>query len=493
MNTFMQNLKASSIDNLTYTTNGAKAHKSTGSRVYDLFALGGAYRQRGDDDVYTLFKNAFYEDEVLALRCLFYLRDVRGGQGERRFFRVCLNRLARENSSAVLRNLKHIPTFGRWDDLYALIDTPLQSQALDFMKEQFILDLKSETPSLLGKWLKSENTSSEEARRLANITRKYFNISHKRYRKALSLLRERINVVERLISAGKWDEIEFDKIPSGAGLKYKNAFARHDVERMAAGLQTYADFISNDDAKVNAKTLYPYNLVHQARNCFSSLDAKAIEVFWKNLKDYFNGKSCNMLTVCDTSGSMTWSSRNAVAPIDIAVSIAIYTAERLNGPFKDSFVSFSRNPRLITLDREKNFVDNVKRIVRLNECANTDLVKTFRFLKDIALRSKAEDIPEVITVISDMQIDEGSYFRNNNELLTEMEKMRMEWTNAGLKFPKMIYWNVNAINDTVLDVGDNVTLVSGASPVIFEQVMSGKTGYDLMLDKINSDRYTVIQ
>ena len=109
-NSFMSGLK--NANNYTYTENGALTYKSTMSGLLDLFGMGGAYRNRSDADVITLFKNAFKEDETYALKCLFYLRDVRGGQGERRFFRTVIKWLARENTRAIERNLEHIPLFG---------------------------------------------------------------------------------------------------------------------------------------------------------------------------------------------------------------------------------------------------------------------------------------------------------------------------------------------------------------------------------------------
>lgn len=135
MNTFMENL----IDetNYTRTENCALSHKTTKSAVYDMFSLGGAYRKRSDEDCILLFKNALEEDEVLALKCLFYLRDCHGGgQGERRFFRVCYKWLANKHPEIALRNMKLIPTYGRFDDLYCLVDTPLEKEMFAFMKQE---------------------------------------------------------------------------------------------------------------------------------------------------------------------------------------------------------------------------------------------------------------------------------------------------------------------------------------------------------------------
>ena len=150
-------------------------------------------------------------------------------QGERRFFRLCVKWLAKNYPEVIKRNIHNFPEYGRWDDLYELVDTPCENEAFNFMKNQLELDMACKTPSLLAKWLKSENASSKETQRLGTLTRSHFNMSPRQYRKTLSTLRSRINIVEKLMSENRWDEIEFDKLPSKAGLIYKNAFARRDI------------------------------------------------------------------------------------------------------------------------------------------------------------------------------------------------------------------------------------------------------------------------
>lgn len=494
MNTFMNGLQNAS--NYTVTENGALAHKTTRSAVYDMFALGGAYRKRNDEDCILLFKNALEENETLALKCLFYLRDCRGGQGERRFFRVCYKWLAQKHADVARRNFELISEYGRYDDvIYTLIGTPLENDALEFIKNQLALDLECKTPSLLAKWLPSENASAVKTKKMGNIIREYLGMTHREYRKTLSILRERVNLLERLMSANRWDEIEFDKIPSKAGLIYKNAFARRDIIA-----KKYEAFAKSEDTKVNASTLYPYDVVHKAVERtrgwgysfrdMSATDRAMVEKYWENLPDYLEGKPCKMMCVVDTSGSMTGS--EASAPINVAIGLGMYCAERIGGPFKNHYISFSSRPQLIKIEGV-DFVDKVRRIYKTNLCENTDLVKTFRMLKEIALTAKPEDIPETIVVISDMQIDCGSRFYGSN-VATEMESMRREWEKAGLKMPKLVYWNVEARGAAnFLDDGPNVTYVSGCSPVIFQQVISGVTGYELMLKKLESARYEAIR
>jgi hypothetical protein len=93
-----------------------------------------------------------------------------------------------------------------------------------------------------------------------------------------------------------------------------------------------------------------------------------------------------------------------------------------------------------------------------------------------------------------MQIDCGSRFYGSS-VSTEMESMRKEWEAEGLKMPKLVYWNVEArSNANFLDDGPDVTYVSGCSPTVFTQVLTGMTGYDLMIQTLTgTDRYIAVK
>lgn len=497
MNTFMNNLKNET--NYSLTENGGLTHKTTTSTVYDLFAFGGAYRNRSDEDCILLFKNAFEEERILALKCLFYLGDCRGGQGERRFFRLAFHWLCENYPRVAEKNLALIPVYRRWDDLiYSTVDTVLWNDTMKIIKDQLLLDINSKTPSLLAKWLPSENASAQGTKRVATKVRESLGWSHRQYRKGLSELRSRINIVEKLMSENRWDEIEFDKIPSKAGLIYRNAFARRDIIA-----KKYESFAKDKTTKVNADTLYPYEIVEKvSRNVHCSWwgnDPRAelpeteramLNKYWENLPDYLGGNPCKMMCVVDTSASMRGN------PLNVAISLGMYCAERIGGDFKDHFISFSHNPKLIKVEGV-DFCDKVARIYAQNLCEDTNLEGVFNLLLKMAKDSNPEDIPETITIISDMEINSGcegfswgdSDARMRVKLNTMMENMRQKWAKAGFKLPKLVYWNVEARNNNILDLGPNVSYVSGLSPVIFKQVMTGKTGYDLMLEAICSKRY----
>ena len=490
MNTFMEVLKAA--NNYKTTENGGVAYKSTLNKVMDLFAFGGAYRSRSDADCILLFKEAFDENPVLALKCLFYLRDVRGGQGERRFFRVCYNWLAQKYPNVARKNLVHIAEYGRFDDaLYACADTQLEKAVLELIKAQLAADIQTETPSLLAKWLPSCNASSAKTRAMGNKVREYLGATQKEYRKLLSHLRKKINVLEKTMSANKWDEIDFSKIPSKAGLKYRNAFATREETK-----ERYAEFAKSDGTKVNAGTLYPYEIVYNAlRYRFHPIadsQRRMINKYWENLPDYFDGKTSNMLCVVDTSGSMTGG--GASAPIDVAISLGIYAAERAGGPFKDHYISFSSRPSLVAV-RGIDIADKAERIYDNCIIDNTNLTAVFDLLLAIADRpdTKEEDIPQNIVVISDMEIDYQSNW-DETTAITEMEKIRKKWSDHGHKMPKLIYWNVDARSNTILDKGEGVSFVSGMSPSIFKHIITGKTGFELFMETVgNNKRYELIQ
>ena len=503
-NLFMNALK--DANNYITTENGAIAHKTTNSAVYDMFALGGSYRNRSDADVILLFKNAYEEDKNLALKCLFYLRDVRGGQGERRFFRICFNWLAKNYPNDARKIYTLLPEYGRYDDMwYSTIGTELWRNTIAFIEDQLALDLDSKTPSLLAKWLPSENTSSYETRQMANKIRKALNLSSKQYRKQLSTLRERIKVVETLMSENRWDEIEFDKIPSKAGLIYKNAFASRDIIA-----KKYETFIKSDKTTVNAKTLAPYEIAHKAFDwhinslAIDDVNRVALQKYWDNLPNYYGDKQENGLSIVDVSGSMSG------LPMEVAVSMGAYIAEKAHGPFANHFITFSERPQLVKFEGV-DIVDKLHRCTSADWGYNTNIKAVFNMLLSTAINNnvKPKDIPTRLYIFSDMEFDEGMGLcrrrsmwntsvyhdiEDYNKTNTLLEDIAKEWSIHGYKLPEVIFWNLDARQNNIPALYNGTfSYVSGFNPVMIEQILTGVTGYDLMLKKLMSARYEAVK
>lgn len=502
MNTFLNGLKE--VNNFTFTENGAITRKSTMNALLDLFAMGASYRKRSDEDCILLFKNAYEENPVYALKCLFYIADIRGGQGERRFFRTCMKWLASYDTEAARRNLKYIPEYRRWDDLYIFVDTPLEDAAFNFMKEQLALDVQCKTPSLLAKWLKSENASSKETKRLARKSAAAFGMTPKQYRRTLSILRERINVLERLMSAGKWDEIEFDKIPSKAGLIYKNAFAKHDIERMKSerNVQSYEDFAKDTTKTVNAEVLNPVDIANKifSGKVRTETDRAMMDKYWQNLKDYYHGREENGIAICDVSGSMYGQ------PLNAAVSMSAYIAERGKGPFKDHFITFSGNPTLVRFEGV-DITDKFERAKNADWGMNTNVEAAFDLMLNVAIKNNVpvSDMPTTLYIFSDMEFDGcmtcgraiadrwgggGTRVHNPDTLFEAIAK---KWKTYGYELPRVIFWNLDARQDNIPALGGRFSYVSGFSMNMVETILSGKDGISLMLEKLDSPRYECIR
>lgn len=242
------------VNNVTQTENGAVAFKSTKSYLLDFFAGAGALRLgKTTAQATQMFAQAYSEDKNLALKALFYIRDVRGGQGEREVFRKCLNWLGVNHPNDVNHLVEKVAEYGRWDDLFVLLDTKLQPKVIDVIAGQLAADMRVDAPSILAKWMKSENTSSKASKEIARKVRQALTLDSKSYRKMLSALRAKINVVEKLMSANKWSDITYSHVPSNAGKRYKTAFRLHDTARYSS----FMDKVASGEVKMNVKTLYP--------------------------------------------------------------------------------------------------------------------------------------------------------------------------------------------------------------------------------------------
>lgn len=472
--------------NTTYTENGAVTFRTTGRDCLDLFATIGALRRESEQEITSRFLRAYAEDPDLAMKILFYGRDVRGGLGERRVFRILLRYLASNESKSVIRNLPYIAEYGRWDDVLVLLDTPCREDALALLKEQFQADLAaadgSGEVSLLGKWLPSANASSADTVRLARLLIRAFGMSEREYRKALTKLRARIRILENSLREKDYT-FDYSKQPSRAMFKYRRAFLRNDGERYRA----YMVRVSMGQTKLNTGTLYPYEIVEKAYEC-SDAERLSLDATWRALADYTQDE--NALVVADGSGSMYCGRRPL--PAAVAQSLAIYFAEHNRGAFHNHFITFSMNPRLVEI-KGQDIVEKVRYCETFNECANTNLRKVFELVLNAAVKNHVpqEELPSTLYVISDMEFD----YCAADASLTNFEYAAKLFEKAGYQLPNVVFWNVCSRNQqqpvTMNEQG--AALVSGCSPRIFSMVMERTLDpFAYMLQVIDTERYAPI-
>ena len=482
---FVDNLRRAA--SFTHTENGAVALNTTGDACLDLFGTVGSLRDAEENRGHTLFAEAYRENPLMATKIAFYARDIREGLGERNTFRMFLKYMAEKHPEAVRQNLDLVGVFGRYDDLYCLIGTPLEEEMWAAMKKQFEEDKenheKGNAISLLAKWIKTADASSEKTRRMGILTAQKLGYSVYDFKRIVRSMRKHINVVESLMSAGRWDEIQYSAVPSRAMMIYRSAFARHDEER-------FGDFINRavkGEEKINSAALYPYDIVQKI--LFGKESSEVLEAQWRQLPNFVE-EGTNAIVMADVSGSMTCSGGR---PMATSIGLAIYFAERNKGAYHNLFMTFSAKPQVVELKGE-TLEQKIANVSKADWAMNTDLKAAFEKILHIAVtnRTPADEMPRAIVVVSDMEIDQCG-----NREWTFYDQMTRKFASYGYTIPNVIFWNVNSRSDVFHADRDRkgVQLVSGQSVTTFKQLMTciDCTPVEMMNRVINSERYDCIK
>ena len=503
------------------TENGQTALNTTFDACLDLFSTIGALRKRSDGDIEAKIGAAYAEDKLVCMKCIFYARDIEQGLGERRVFRIALRYLAQRHPRDIVVNIPNIVKYGRFDDLYELVDTPVEKEAFAFMKLAFEEDCKNcvakKPLSLAAKWLKSVNTSSKESRRLGQLTAKYFGLTERQYRTKLAALRKALKIVENDMSHNEWGAIDFNKVPGGAMKKYYKAFGVHEPERFKEyvdALHSGKKIVVNGkevEAKINTKKLYPYEILEEYakqngnsswRGGFFSLGHykynPTIEAMWNGLKDWLEDASENTIIIADTSASMTG------RPMATSVGLGIYFAKHNKGAFHNKFMTFASKPSWINLDEGASLSDCIAKVPDI--CDDTNLEAAFNLILTVAVTNglKQSDMPKNLVIITDMEFDscvidntsKGGWYCERPTKMTFYDAMKAKYEANGYKIPEITFWNVDARQDTFHTTAHkpHVRMVSGQSTSVFKSLIDGKTHtpYEFMLETLNVERYASV-
>lgn len=490
---FYDEMKKNTLIN---TENGAKAYLTTGKSLLDLNFAVGSMRNWTDEEITNAFHKAMSENPVYGIRWLFYARNVRGGMGERRIFRVCLKYLV-ENYGHIINYMNlylMVQKYGRIDDfftMYDYIDHEFIDPIVNIMFGEDVAAYKAGLPiSLLAKWLPSINTSSPVTRARGRKVRQALGLSPREYRTIVAKMRSYSNVIETKISANNWSEVNYEAVPSMANLKYKDAFMRHDSERRAEYLRT----LSKGEAKINSSASFPHDIVsdYMAEKAYGwpcrldETDA-TLEAMWKALP---REEMSNTLVVADGSGSMMNHLGNtSVTALDVANALAIYFSESNKGVFANKYITFSGHPQFVEFGAFDNLKDKLNEALQHDECANTNIEAVFKLILNTAIKKHAtqEDIPARILIISDMEFDYMTSGRTDKALFEELAEV---YAAAGYKLPKLILWNIcsRTMGIPLTENENGVALLSGFSPASIKMAMTNETDpYKILIDEL--DKY----
>lgn len=486
------------------TTNGAIAYKTAGQKLLDFNFSVSAMRNMIPMDIANQFMKVFFEDKKTAIEYLFYLGDIREGLGERRAFRASLHYIVHNQTNLAKAILPLVPYYNRWDSVLVFLDNEkTRKAAVKLIKKQLKEDkanMKEKKPiSLCAKWMPSVNASSTETKRMAQLLCKELNWTERRYRKTLVKLRKYLDVVEVKMSSKKWNKINYEAVPSKANLIYSDAFLKNDKERRSQ----YLESLKKGTAKINAGTLNPHEICYRYRSRQGAFyyDNNKVEIddtleaLWKALP---NLSVDNTLIVRDGSGSMTCVSNfngNGTTPLDVATALAIYMSEHNTGNWRDKYITFSSNPKIVDLSNCSNLRDKVLLSLREADCSNTNIYKTMMLILKTAQSNhmSQKDMPKMIVICSDMQFD-GRYHNLNRSLFDEIAG---EFKGAGYELPRICFWNLNARLSSTIPMQQNdlgLILVSGFSVQILKMFMSGEVDpYKVLLKTLHSKRYDKVR
>lgn len=467
--------------------------------IINFYAKVGFLRDEKKETIINLFMAAYKENSEKAIKLLFYTRDKDAGLGERRIFRIIINELGKENSEILKRNIELIPIYGRWDDLYSLFDTNLQGDAIRFIRKQIGIDLKSEVPSTLSKWLKSENTSSLESKILAKKTRQALDLTSKEYRVLLSHLRKRVNIVETSMRNGQWDKIKYGDVPYGAIHKYYKSFYKHDPKR-------YTEYCKLVNKKESLKILkdddsnkQPYGII---KNIILNNTKEECEKYWK--ENFLEDKSKNNTIVCIGLSEKTINTANKGAAYFASISSALYFLNKNHGIFKNYILTANKKPNFAKIKGD-NILTKIKKIELASLCNKINIEEVLDVLLYAGIKNnlKDKDMPDQILFIIDENCKTTyslNKIKDNNEHLlshNEYRKIKHKWKEGGFKLPNLCIWKIEKESEAsrIIVDSNNIKYAYDYSNNIFNTIVNCEdiNSNVLVNNVLNNPRYSLIK
>lgn len=451
-----------------FTENGMVTNSSTLNSCVDLFFTIGAMRGQDKQRLLANFSKAFIENPLTALRILFWVRDVRGGAGERQIFKDIMMYLVENHTEALTKNLKQVPEYGRWDDLLVLFGTKLDKQV-----KEMIATALNENNGLCAKWMPRKGKD-------AIALERFMGLKPKEYRK---MLVEKTKVVEQLMCANQWESVTYEHVPSLAMARYSKAFDKHDQSRFSE--------YKTGGTKVNASAVYPYDVIKTLRYGDKDLSIKQ----WESLPNFMLDNKELLLPVCDVSGSMSSpaGSNSNLTCMDVCISLGLYISERNEGAFKDAFITFSNTPQLQYL--KGKLMDRFTQLQNADWGMSTNLESVFNLVLNQAKKFNVPvtEMPTTILIMSDMEFNSAV----GRSSFSALDMIREKYESAGYPMPKLVFWNIqsrNAGNYPVQVTDEGTALISGFSPAILKSLLTGEdmSPIAIMNKTVNSPRYEAI-
>lgn len=440
---------------MIYTHEGARAYEHSLDHAVEFFSKAGSlFVKRGsfyadEESALSLFQKVWIVDEELAMKLLLWLRDCRGGAGNRSGARECYHWLANHAPEWLTVNIGWLPLVGRWDDLRSLFGTDAEKEAVDL----WVKALESKDV-LAAKW----------ADRSDAPLRKKMGMRIGDFRRFLAKLRKD-HIVEHKMCTRRWHEIEYEHVPSVAMARYTSAFGKHDKERF----NKYKEMLAKGKASVHADVLFPHDCVRTAINGSNRIADAQFEA----LPNYLENADERIIVIADTSGSMISVIAGSIRAIDVSQGLALYCSAKMpkDSPFYKKFIAFCSESEFKNWE-EMTFSEAVGNIKIFDRAiGSTRIDKALKLILNTArfFNIGNDYMPTTLLIVSDMQFHRGTEGSGS-----EVENCLKLYDKAGYKRPKIVYWNTAGYAGQPSTVKENIGMVSGFSPSILKSIFSGK-------------------
>lgn len=479
INKFREELyKVSSIDDLQ--------SDSDQSAVLEFLQEVHNLRNESDDKIIELFRRALYSNKILAIKSLFYVRDKKYGEGERRIFNILIKYLALSNPDLLKKTLHLIPKYGRWDDFYSLFDTPLESNVICIFKRQITLDLNCKSPTTLGKWLKSENTSSKASKLLGKKTRELLGYTPKEYRKILSTLRKKIGIIEHNLSSKNYSNINYSKLSLSTIIRYRKALIKNDKIEFQKHLKSLKQREKKRSIKLdkNILTETPFNVVDNILNDNNRENIDVYSNLWNVVCNNYISDIKDTLITLAISGSGC--NKHSIS-YKLAISNILLYKKFNNNRFKNHYIYFDKNPKFMKIE-PLSLYEQIESIKANNLFSEINISTALDMILFTSLKEGLtyKEIPQNILIISNNSLDED-YFTEG--LLKEIKE---KWKLAGFLLPNIKLWIIDEDdNNKSIFNKNNCIIIKGYSKELFKLSIKGECISEklLMIRKLEDNRY----
>jgi hypothetical protein len=436
--------------------------------------------------LFELADEASKESMLYTLKIIAYVRDIRGGKGERELGRLMYQWLQEDPSreKQLIENMwLFLDKYGRYDDMMHL---PPKSAAykeyIRLIGNQLKADIQkgdNESVSLVAKWIPSESSALNKKTNFTYRLARSMKIGMPELRKKyLTPLRTKIELLEQKMCSKDWPSVDYEALPSQALNRHTEAFKRNDSKKY----MEYLDSLKNKTAKVNVGALHPHEVVKKYMTNSHNIDELA-EAQWQEILKGLPASDAVVLS--DVSSSML--SGNGL-PMLVSITLGILLSSICTNPdFKHKVLTFESQPQFVQLSGE-SLAKDVKTLEYASWGGSTNICAAF---DAILACNSAESVSRLI-IVSDMQFNQADSVYN----ITTYEAMKAKFEAANKKLPHVVFWNVDGGYDDFQALSNvpGVSMVSGFSVDILDAILHGKeiTPYETMMRVLNRERYSNI-